>query len=159
MWNRHNVHKMFINIYRNPKTRNWFRYGTFIHLFEFKGFSTWGKRERQSLYADCFYIVSSQPNQRAAPVAHKFVCLAQLWISTLSFGGWNSTLCFFSNSPNLQPTLPVHDVTHIPKPQFLSGIFILISLNDTTSPRAREHMRQCLHRTNPCTEPKGSHSN
>ena len=44
MW-RHNVHKMFINIYRNPKTRNWFRYETFIHLFQFKGFSTWGERD------------------------------------------------------------------------------------------------------------------
>ena len=30
-------------------------------------------REAQSFFADCFYIVSSQPNQRAAPVAHKFV--------------------------------------------------------------------------------------
>ena len=28
------------------------------------------ERETQSIYADCFYIVSSQPNQRAAPVAH-----------------------------------------------------------------------------------------
>ena len=64
---------MFINIYRNPKTRNWFMYETFIHLFEFKGFSTWGERETQSFYADCFYIVSSQPNQRAASVAHKVV--------------------------------------------------------------------------------------
>ena len=31
------------------------------------------ERETQSFYADCFYIVSSQPNQRAAPVAHKVV--------------------------------------------------------------------------------------
>ena len=31
------------------------------------------ERETQSFYADYFYIVSSQPNQRAAPVAHKFV--------------------------------------------------------------------------------------
>ena len=45
MWNRHNVHKMFINIYRNLRIRNWFRYETFIHLFEFKGFSTWGERD------------------------------------------------------------------------------------------------------------------
>ena len=109
---------MFINIYRNPKTRNWFRYETFIHHFEFKGFST-RKRERhthththtQSFYADCFYIVSSQPNQRAAPVAHNSSGLAQLWISTLSFGGRNSTHCFFSNlSPRFRcvtsPTSP-----------------------------------------------------
>ena len=31
------------------------------------------RRETQSFYADCFYIVSSQPNQRAALVAHKFI--------------------------------------------------------------------------------------
>ena len=59
MWNRHNVHKMFINIYRNPKTRNWFRYETFIHLLDCRGFSTWGERVTQSFYADCFYIISS----------------------------------------------------------------------------------------------------
>ena len=73
MWNRHNVHKMFRNIYRNPKIRNWFRYKTFIHLFECKGFSIWGERDTQSFYADCFYIVSSQPNQHAASVVHKVV--------------------------------------------------------------------------------------
>ena len=73
MWNRHNVYKMFRNIYRNPKTRNWFRYETFIHLFELKGFFWHEERETQSFYADCFYIVSTQPNQRAAPVAQKFV--------------------------------------------------------------------------------------
>ena len=57
MWNRHNVHKMFINIYRNPKTRNWFRYETFIHLFEFKGFSTWGERDTISL---CWLLLHRQ---------------------------------------------------------------------------------------------------
>ena len=31
------------------------------------------ERETQSFYTDCFYIVSSQTNQRAAPVAHKVV--------------------------------------------------------------------------------------
>ena len=31
------------------------------------------EKETQSFYAECFYIVSSQPNQRAAPVAYKFV--------------------------------------------------------------------------------------
>ena len=31
------------------------------------------ERETQSFYADCLYIVSSQPNQRTAPVAHKVV--------------------------------------------------------------------------------------
>ena len=31
------------------------------------------KRETQSFYADCFFIVSSQSKQRVASVAHKFV--------------------------------------------------------------------------------------
>ncbi len=31
------------------------------------------ERDIQYFYADCFYVVSSQPNQRAAPVAPKFV--------------------------------------------------------------------------------------
>ena len=45
----------------------------------------------------------------------------------------------------------------------LSGIFIVTSLNDTSAPHAREHLRSCLHLTNPCakrkvlslTKPKG----
>ena len=32
MWNRHNVHKMFINIYRNPKTRNSRNYETLLFI-------------------------------------------------------------------------------------------------------------------------------
>ena len=37
--------------------------------------------------------------------------------------------------------------------------FILTSVNHVSSPRAREHLRSCLHLTNPCTEPKGSNPN
>ena len=39
---------------------------------------------------------------------------------------------------------------------FLSGIFILTSLNDTFSPRAYQHLCSSLHLTSPCTKPKGS---
>ena len=43
------------------------------------------------------------------------------------------------------------------------GIFIVTSLNDTSTPRTREHLHPCLHLTNPCakwkvlslTKPKG----
>ena len=45
MWNRHNVHKMFINIYRNPNTRNQFRYKTLLTFLSLKVFSTWGERD------------------------------------------------------------------------------------------------------------------
>ena len=114
------------------------------------------ERETQSFYADCFYIVSSQPNQRAAPVAHQFVWLRPgLNLNSLVRRQELNSLLFLES----HPTLPVRDVTYIPGSQFLSGIFILISVNDTSSPRARKQLRSCLHLTNPCTEPKGSHPN
>ena len=141
-WNRHNVYKIFINIYRNPKTRNWFRYETFIHLFEFKCFSTWGERERESFYADCFYNVSSQPNQRTAPVAHKFVWpRPALNLDSLVRRQELSSLLFLK-SQNPQPTLPVRDVTHIPWSQFLSEI-LFWHLWMTNPPRA--HVNTCVH--------------
>ena len=99
------------------------------------------ERETQPFYADCFYIVSSQPNQRAAPVALKVVWpRPALNLDPLVWRQELNSLLFlkFQNS---QPTLPVSDVTHVPWSQFLSGIFILTSLNDTSSPRAREHLR------------------
>ena len=70
---------------------------------------------------------------------------------------------FFSNPQNPPRTLPVHDVIHIPRSYFLSGVSIVTSLNDTSAPHAREHLRSCLRLTNPCakrkvlslTKPKG----
>ena len=43
--------------------------------------------------------------------------------------------------------------------QPLSGIFILTSVNDTSSPHARQHLCSSLHLTNTCAEPKGSRPN
>ena len=99
------------------KLTNWFRYETFIHLFEFKGFSTWGERERererethtQSFYADCFYIVSSQPNQRTVPVTLKFVGPRPALKVNLLPPRWELSSLLFLKS---QPTFPVRDVTH-----------------------------------------------
>ena len=36
----------------------------------------------------------------------------------------------------------------------LSGVFILTSVNDTSSPRGRQHLCSSLHQTNPCAKPK-----
>ena len=95
-------------------------------------------RETQSFYADCFYIVSSQPNQRAVPVAHKFVWPhPALTLDSLVRRHELNSLLFLKS----QPTIPVRDVTHIPWSRFLSRIFILTSLNDISSPRVREHLR------------------
>ena len=70
-----------------------------------------------------------------------------------------------SNPPNPPRTLSVHDVIHILRSHFLPGVSIVTSLNDTFPPpaREREHLRSCLHLTNPCakrkvlslTKPKG----
>ena len=58
----------------NPK------YTTFTKLVQVRNFITFElkvirheERETQSFYADCFYILSSQSNQRAAPVTQKVV--------------------------------------------------------------------------------------
>ena len=71
------------------------------------------ERDTQSFYADCFYIVGSQPNQRAAPVVHKFVWPHPVLNldSLVQRQELNSLL--FLKSTNPQPTLPVRDVTHI----------------------------------------------
>ena len=56
---------------RNLKTRNsrnWFRYETFIHIFEFKDFSTWG--ERDTIFLCCLLLNRQQTQQtRGAPSA------------------------------------------------------------------------------------------
>ena len=112
------------------------------------------ERETQSFYAVCFYIVNFQPNQRAAPVAHKFVWpRPALNLDTLVR---RQELWFFSNPQNPQPTLPVHDVIHAPWFYFQSGVLFWHLW--MTHPH-RENRRSYLHLTNPCTEPKGSHPN
>ena len=75
-----------------------------------------------------------------APVAHKFVSPRP---------GLNLNSLTFLKS---QPTLPVRDVTPWSHP--LSGIFIVTSLNDTSAPHEHEHLRSCLHLTNPCAKQK-----
>ena len=44
---------------------------------------------------------------------------------------------FFQILQNPLHMLPVHDVIHIPKSTFLSGTFILTSVNDKSAPRAQ----------------------
>ena len=65
MWNRHRESEIH-GIHEIGS-------GTKLYFLWVKGYSTWGERDTQSFYADCFYIVSFHPNQRAAPVAHKVV--------------------------------------------------------------------------------------
>ena len=150
---------MFINIYRNPKTRNWFRYETFIHLFEFKGFSTWGERDTIFL---CWLLLhhqlSTQPRRGARSARSRLASPTS--DSRLSRSEAGTQLNdFFSNPQILSPHFRCVTSLTSPGLKIPSAIFILTSLNDTSSPRAREHLRSCLHLTIPCTEPKGSHPN
>ena len=112
------------------------------------------ERETQSFYADCFYIVSSQPNHSAQ------ICLAlPSSKSRLSHSEAGTQLSAFYQIPkssahasgawhHLHPLVPIT----------IWG-FILTSVNNASSPCTREHRHSCLHLTNPCTEPKGSHPN
>ena len=129
MWNRQGIEKHEIG----SATKLLF---TFLSLKVFRH----EERETQSFYADYFYIVSYQPNQRAAPVVHKVVWPRQALKVNLLLPWQELNSLLFLKS---QPTLLVRDVTQIPWSQFLSEIFILTSLNDTSSPRAREHLRWC----------------
>ena len=158
MWNRHNIHKMFINIYRNPKTRNWFRYETFIHLFESKGFSTWGERDTIFL---CWLLLhrqlSTQPTHGARSAQSRLVSPSSESRHSCSEVGTQLTAFYQIPKSSAHASgawRHPHPLVSIP-----IFIFILTSLNDSSSPRAREHLRSCLHQTNPCTEPKGSHPN
>ena len=104
------------------------------------------KREAQSFYDDFFIC----PKPRAAPAARprqapKFNLLLQRQKLDSDF---------FSNPQNPLRTLPVHDVIHILRSYFLSGVSIVTSLNDTSAPHAREHLRSYLHLTNPCAKRK-----
>ena len=129
VWNRH----------RESKNTKLYEIGSGTKIFTtFELKVIRHERETQSFYADCFYIVSPQPNQRAAPVAHKvFWPRPALKVNLLLPRRELNSLLFLKS----QPTLPVRDVTQIPWSQFLSGIFILTSLNDSSSPHAREHLR------------------
>ena len=114
------------------------------------------RREAQSFSPD-FYTC---PKPRATPAARPWRApKVNSLLRTLKFDSTD----FFSNPQNPPRTLPVHDVIHIPRSYFLSGVSIVTSLNDTSAPHAREHLRSCLHLTNPCakrkvlslTKPKG----
>ena len=95
MWNRHKESK-------NTKLSE-IGSGTKLFItFELKVIQH-EERETQSFYADSFYIVSYQPNQRAASVAHKVAWPRPALKSTFFFQGRNSTPCFFSNPQILSP--------------------------------------------------------
>ena len=113
---------IFINICRNPKTWHWCSYETLFTLFEFKGFSTWGERGTHNLsMLTAFTSSALNPPNARRPWRTNSSGLAQLWISTLAFGGRNSTHWLFPNLKILSPHFQAW--RHSPPwSYFLSGV-------------------------------------
>ena len=140
------------------------KYTTFTKLVLVRNFITFELkvirhegRETQSFYADCFYIC---PKPRAAPHLQTTGLASAGLKSQTSRSDAETQLSAFSQIPKILSPRS-HSMTSFTTPlvKFPIWGFILTSVNDASSSRAREHMRSCLHLTNPCTEPKGSHPN
>ena len=118
-----------------------------LKVFRHKEWNTWS-------FHDDFSIRSRGPRPKASPSPKS---------QPSSSDAKTQLTDFFSNPQKTPRTLSVHDVIHIPRSHFLFGVSIVTSLNDTSAPRSREHLRSCLHLTNPCakrkvlslTKPKG----
>ena len=154
---------MFINIkcsytYWNPKKWNWFRYETFYYLLEFKVFR---QVERETQFFSMLAF-PSEPHHVRHP-CHKllvwprrapkidFPCLSPNLNSLVRS---QISTVFFSNSKILSASR--HDVIHDPGPIPYLG-FLLWHLWLSRPPRVRVNTcSECVHLTNPCTEPKGS---
>ena len=140
------------------KTRNtydslfWFRYETFIYLFEFKVF----RHEERDNFFLCWLFHLTPP--RAAP--H---CKLLVWprrapkIDLLRPSpNLNKLFFFFFKFQNPQPIACGHDVIHIPGQISYLG-FLLWHLWWSHPPRARVNTcTQCVHLTNRYMKPKGS---
>ena len=107
-------------------------------------------------YTHSFYSgFSICPPTRVAPATRP-------WRASISQpssfeAGLNSTKWLFSNPP--KSSTHASGAWRHSHSQVLSGIFILTSVNDTSSLRAHQHLCSSLHLTNPCAEPKSSQPN
>ena len=136
MWHTHNKRMGEI---RNPK------YTTFTKLVQVRNFMTFElkvirheERETQSFYTDCFYIC---PKPRAAH------CLQTTGLASAGPESQPSrsdaelnSLLFLKSPKSSARTSGAWRHSH-PLVLFLSVFFILTSVNDTSSPRAREPLR------------------
>ena len=128
----------------NLKTRTFtFRYETFYYLWVKRFFDM--RRERDTIFL-CWLLLHRQLSTQ--PIAHKVVWPRRAPKVILLPPRQEI------NSLKSQPTLPVHDVVHTSWFLFPIWGFILTSVNDASSLLVREHLRSCLHLTNPCTKRK-----
>ena len=148
-----NEHRMFITyIYRtldsrNTKNTNNFlvQVRNFLLLLTLKVFR---HKQRDTIFLCWLFHL---PPTNTCGVWHKATVSKRK--STVSSRARNSADWLFQNPLNPPQALPVYYVIDIWS-NFLSGIFILTSLNDTSSPCTHQHLRSCLHLTNPCTKKK-----
>ena len=121
---------------RNPK------YTTFTKLVQVRNFITFElmairhkerERETHTIFL-CWLLLHRQLSTQPAHGVRS--AQIQLWISTLSFGGRNSTNCFFSNPKILSPRFRCVTSLTSPGPNFYLG-FLFWHLWMTHPLRAR----------------------
>ena len=129
--------------------------GTKLYYLWVKGYSTWG--ERDTIFW-CWLLLHLPQTTCGTPSANYWSGLCEPQKSTFPFGHTNSTPLFLKSPKSSAHTSGAWRHSH-PLVSFSIWGFILTSVNDESSAQAREHLHSCLHLTNPCTEPKGSHPN
>ena len=144
-----------IDIWNTRHSRNWFRYETFIHLFEFKGFLTWG--EGNTIFL-CWMLLhrqlSTQPTRGARSAQIRLASpSSECRLSRLEAGTQLSAFSQISAHASGE-WRHSHPLVPIPIWDFyfdISEWHILSACAWTPA--------LMLHLTNPCTEAKGSHPN
>ena len=130
---------------------------TKLYYFWVKGYSPWGERERHTIFL-CWLLLHL--HQTTCGPRRKLLVWPR-WapkVNLLPPRQELNSLLFLKSSKSSAHASGAWRHSH-PLILFLIWGFILTSVNDASSPCAREHTRSCLHLTNQCTEPKGSHPN
>ena len=147
---------------KTRNSRNCFRYETFIHFFEFKGFSTWGERERDTIFLCLlllYHQLSTQPTSGARSAQSRLASSSsESQPSSSSEAG--TQLMFFSQISDHTSGAWHHPNTLVPVP--IWGFYFDISEWHILSVRAWTPALM-LHLTNSCakrkvlrlTKPKG----
>ena len=135
VWNRHRESK-------NTKFTKLVQVRNFIHLFEFKRFFEMRKEihNRSMLTA---FTSSTQPTRGARSAQSCLVSSSSE--SQPSYSEARTQLSDFFQIPKILRLRPGAWGHSHPPALLLSGIFILTSLNDTSSPRMRGHLRGQLY--------------
>ena len=86
--------------------------GMKLYYLWVKGYSTWGERERYTIFL-CWLLLHLPQTTCSTPSANYWFGLGEPWKSTFPFGHRNSTNCF-SQIPKSSSHASGHDVIHLP---------------------------------------------